>query len=207
MKPVLGVDVDSTVWDTGARVREATLETTGCDPGSIATWTDMLDAFGEEATAEIHARVSSPEGIRERKPYPGVAETLRYFQRELGAEVHFITRVSEPERIGPALEAWLRENFGSRVGMTMISGDKLPVLRKLGAFGMIDDRPDTLRSVAAAGLWSAAKIQPWNEEVVAASRDIHGFHDWSEVPALLSGSLRDVPYDLVQAMRHERIWS
>lgn len=206
---ILGADVDSTVWDTGARVREATLEVTGycLAPGSVATWTDLLNAFGEEATTEIHALVNSPARVRERKPYPGAAEVLRYLQSERGISIHFVSRVSEPERIGPALEAWLRENFGPRVGLTMTKNDKLPILRELGAFGMVDDRPDTLRGVAAAGMWSAAKIQPWNEDVVAGLRDIHGFHDWREVPTLLPGAFGDVTYELAQTGYHERIWS
>jgi hypothetical protein len=58
-------------------------------------------------------------------------------------------------------------------------------LRDIGAFGLIDDRPETLERVADAGLWAAARIQPWNRELVAARPDVHGFSDWREVPDLL----------------------
>jgi hypothetical protein len=61
----------------------------------------------------------------------------------------------------------------------------LCVLGEIGAFGMIDDRPETLERAADAGLWVAARIQPWNREFVAVRADVHGFSDWREVPDLL----------------------
>ncbi|CAA9472751.1 MAG: hypothetical protein AVDCRST_MAG58-4049 [uncultured Rubrobacteraceae bacterium] len=64
-------------------------------------------------------------------------------------------------------------------------GDKLIILEELGAFGIIDDRPDTIGRVADASLWAATKIQPWNRALVARRNDIHGFSDWREVPDLL----------------------
>jgi hypothetical protein len=85
----------------------------------------------------------------------------------------------------PHLDAWLREHFGQRVGITITAGDKLAVLREIGAFGLVEDRPETLERVADSGLWAAARIQPWNRELVAARADVHGFCDWREVPDLL----------------------
>jgi hypothetical protein len=189
VKPTLISDVDSTVWDTGARVREAVIEVTGEAPNldTISTWTHVLEAYGEEATTEIFNRVLSPEKIREREPYPGSAEVLRYVQRERGIRVHFVTRSHDPEATKPHLEPWLKEHFGPRVGLTVTTGDKLDILRGLGAFGLIDDRPEILERAADAGLWVAAKIQPWNRRLVAERADVHGFSDWREVPYLLPG--------------------
>jgi hypothetical protein len=185
--PILGLDVDSTAWNTGAWVREAVLETTGdaLDLEAVATWADLLDVYGEETTTEIFERVLSPERVNEREPYPGSAEALRYLQEEHGIRVHFITRNHDPGALTPRLEPWLKEHFGAGVGLTVTSGDKLNVLRQLGAFGLIDDRPEILERAAAAGLWVAARIQPWNRELVAQRADVHGFSDWREVPKLL----------------------
>jgi hypothetical protein len=181
------LDVDSTIWNTGARVREVVLEVTGEAPDleSVSTWTHVLDAYGEQATTQIFDRVFSPDAIRAREPYPGAAEVLRYLQRERGIEIHFVTRGHDPAALEPHLELWLEERFGPNVGLTVTTGDKLAVLGELGAFGMIDDRPETLERVAGAGLWAAAMIQPWNRELVAARADVHGFSDWREVPDLL----------------------
>ncbi len=187
MRRVLSVDVDSTVWDLTAWVCEAVLDMTGelLDPEIITTWTHILDAYGEEAATEIFDRVLAPERVRERKPYPGSAEVLRYVQEERGIRLHFVTRNHDPRAIKPHLEPWLREHFGPGVGLTITTGDKLGLLRQLGAFGLIDDRPEILERVADAGLWAAAKIQPWNQDLVAHRADVHGFSDWREVPDLL----------------------
>ena len=185
MRPTLALDVDSTVWDTGARVREAVLEVTGdsLDLASISTWTHLLDAYGEEATMEIFGRVLSPQRVRDRELYPGAAEVLRRLQGERGVRVHFVTRGYES--MEPYLDSWLKEHFGQGIELTVTQGDKLTLLQGIGAFGMIDDRPETLERVAEAGLWAAARIQPWNRELVAARADVHGFYDWREVPDLL----------------------
>jgi phosphoglycolate phosphatase-like HAD superfamily hydrolase len=185
VRPTLGLDVDSTVWNTGARVREVVLEVTGemLDLESVSTWTHLLHAYGEEATTEIFDRVLSPEKIRDRELYPGVVEVLLHLQGERGVKVHFVTHGTDA--IEPHLDPWLREHFGPGVGLTVTAGDKLAVLRQIGAFGMIDDRPETLERVADAGLWAAARIQPWNRELVAGRADVHGFSDWREVPDLL----------------------
>jgi len=187
VSPTLCSDVDSTVWDTATWVREAVLEVTGDVPdlGALSTWTHILDAYGEEATTEIFDRVLSPERIREREPYPGAPEVLRHLQRERGVTIHFVTRAHDPETMRPHLEPWLREHFGPEVGLTVTNGDKLDILQKLGASGLIDDRPEILERAADAGLWAAARIQPWNRELVATRSDVHGFSDWREVPGLL----------------------
>ena len=99
--------------------------------------------------------------------------------------VPFVTRHFDPEAIEPRLETWLREHFGREVGLTVTTGEKLPIVRELGAFGLIDDRPEILVRAADAGLWAAARIQPWNREIVARRADVRGFSDWRQVPDLL----------------------
>lgn len=187
MRRVLALDVDSTVWDTGVRVREVARGVTGetLDLESVSTWMHVLDAYGEEKTTEIFDRVFSPEAIQAREPYPGAPEVLRQIQGELGIKVHFVTHGYDPEALGPHLEPWLGEHFGPDVDLTVTTEDKLCILGEIGAFGMIDDRPETLERAADAGLWVAARIQPWNREFVAARADVHGFSDWREVPDLL----------------------
>jgi hypothetical protein len=187
VRPILALDVDSTVWDTGARVRDAVLEITGdtLDLSAVSTWTHILDAYGEEKTTEIFDSVFAPERVRERIPYPGSAEALRYVQEERGIRIHFVTRNHDPRAIESHLESWLRVHFGLGVGLTVTTEDKLRILHRLGAFGLVDDRPEILERAADAGLWTAAKIQPWNRELVARRADVHGFCDWREVPDLL----------------------
>jgi phosphoglycolate phosphatase-like HAD superfamily hydrolase len=186
MRCVLSVDVDSTVWDLTTWVCEAVLDVTGewLDPGTITTWTHVLDAYGEEAATEVYERALSPSRVREREPYPGSPEVLRGLQRK-GIEIHFVTHNWDPETMTPHLDPWLKEHFGPDVGLTVTTEDKLDILRELGAFGMVDDRPGTIARVADAGLWAATKVQPWNRELVAGRNDVHGFASWHEFPGLL----------------------
>ncbi|HEX6709321.1 MAG TPA: hypothetical protein VF068_03235 [Rubrobacter sp.] len=186
MKPTLCVDVDSTIWDTGSWVCSAVLEVTGetLDMGEVTTWTHVLDTYGEKLTTAIFDRVFDPARIREREPYPGSPEVLRTLQEDLGVEIHFVTH-NDPEIMTPHLQPWLETYFGPGVGLTVTMGDKLGILEELGAFGLIDDRPDTIGRAADAGLWAATKIQPWNRDLVARRKDVHGFSDWWEVPDLL----------------------
>lgn len=190
MRPVLGVDVDSTVWDLGAWVCEAVREVTGdtLDLKTVTTWTHVLDVYGDAAAIEIFDRALSPERVPEREPYPGAPEVLRRLQEERGIHVHFITHNWDPATMTPCLEPWLREHFGPEVGVTVTTEDKLGILREIGAFGMIDDRPDTLARVGDAGLWAATLVQPWNRDLVAGRQDVHGFAEWREVPDLLPDS-------------------
>ncbi len=187
MTPILAVDVDSTVWDVASPFREAVREITGNAPdlGMIFTWTHVLETYGEEVTTEIYNRVLAPEQIRAREPYPNSARVLRHLQAERGVGVHCVTRNHDPEALRPYLSPWLEEHFGAGVGLTVTTGDKLGILRELGAFGLVDDHPETLVAVAEAGLWSAAKIQPWNRKIVSERPELHGFEDWREFPDLL----------------------
>jgi len=186
LRPTLGVDVDSTVWDLSAWVCEAVSDVTGetLDPESLSTWTHVLDLYGEEATMEIYERALSPGRVREREPYPDSADILRDLQAE-GVRVHFITHNWDPEAMAPRLEPWLKTHFGPDVGLTVTTKDKLGILRELGAFGMVDDRPDTIARVADAGLWAATMIQPWNYELVEKHPRVYGFASWRDFPDLL----------------------
>lgn len=190
----LGLDVDSTVWDVASPFLEVVREITGDAPDleTVFTWTHVLESYGEEATTRIYDRLLTPERVRTREPYPNAAEVLHHLQTERGIRVHFVTRNHDPEALRPHLSPWLEAHFGREVGLTVTSGDKVRVVRGLGAFGLVDDHPETLISVAEAGLWAATKIQPWNRRVVAERRDLHGFHDWRELPHLLPDLTRDL---------------
>ena len=84
MSPTLCLDIDSTIWDTGAWVRAAVFEVTGeaLDVDKVTTWTHVLDTYGEKSTTIIFDRVFDPARIRERKPYPGAPEVLRALQED-----------------------------------------------------------------------------------------------------------------------------
>jgi hypothetical protein len=187
----LACDIDATIWDTGAWVCSAVLDITGekLDLDRITTWTHVLDTYGEKATTAIFDRVFDPERVPDREPYPGASKVLRALQERHDIEIHFVT-YNDPEIMAPHLEPWLRTHFGPDVGLTVTTEDKLGIMVELDAFGLIDDRPDTIGRVADAGLWAAAMIQPWNRELLARRSDVHGFSHWQEVPDLLPTEYR-----------------
>ncbi|HZC19333.1 MAG TPA: hypothetical protein VE225_06460, partial [Rubrobacteraceae bacterium] len=117
---VLGVDVDSTIWDATSWICEAVLEVTGeeLDPESCTTWTHVLDAYGEEAAMEVYTRALSPRRVHEREPYPGAAEVVHRLQ-EAGIRIHFVTHNWNPDAMTPHLEPWLKEHFGPEVRLTV----------------------------------------------------------------------------------------
>jgi hypothetical protein len=191
LKPTLCADVDSTVWNTGAWVCSTVLDITGetLDIDRITTWTHVLATYGEKTTTAIFDRVFDPERVQDREPYPGAPEVLHTLQEKHGIELHFVTH-NDPEIMAPCLEPWLRTHFGPAIGLTVTTGDKLDILEELGAFGLIDDRPDTIGRVADAGLWAAAMKQPWNRDLLARRSDIRGFSHRQEVPDLLPSNLK-----------------
>jgi 5'(3')-deoxyribonucleotidase len=191
LKPTLCADVDSTIWDTGAWVSSAVLEIAGevLDTDRITTWTHVLDTYGEKTTMAIFDRVFDPERVRDRQPYPHAPEVLRALQEKQDIGIHFVTH-NDTEIMAPHLDPWLRTHFGPNVGLTVTTEDKLGILDALGAFGLIDDRPDTIERVADAGLWAAAMKQPWNRDLLSRRGDVHGFSHWREVPNLLPSNLK-----------------
>jgi 5'(3')-deoxyribonucleotidase len=186
LRPTLCTDVDSTIWNTGAWVCSAVFDITGetLDIDRITTWTHILDTYGEKTTAAIFDRVFDPERVRDREPYPRAPEVLRALQKRHGIKIHFVTH-NDPEILPPYLEPWLKAHFGPGIGLTVATGDKLGILDACEAFGLIDDRPDTIERVADAGLWAAAMKQPWNRDLLTRRNDVHGFSHWQEVPDLL----------------------
>ena len=184
--PILGVDVDSTVWDLTSWVCEATLEVVGerLDPRSLSTWTHILNAYGEEVATEVYTHALSPRRVHEREPYPGSSEALRETQKR-GIKVHFITHNWDSKAMEPHLGPWLKEHFGPNVALSVSIEDKLDILRRIGAFGMVDDRPETIRRVVDAGLWAGTMLQPWNRKLVVEREDVHGFTSWHEFLGLL----------------------
>jgi hypothetical protein len=191
LKPLFGVDVDSTIWETGAWVCSAVLDITGetLDMERITIWTQVLDTYGEKTTTAIFYRVFDSERVRDRQPYPGAPEVLCALQESHGIEIHFVSH-NDPEIMVPHLEPWLWTHFSPKVGLTVTTDDKLGILDTLGAFGLIDDRPDTIKRVADAGLWAAAMKQPWNRDLPTTRSDIHVFSRWQEVHDLLPSNLK-----------------
>jgi hypothetical protein len=92
----------------------------------------------------------------------------------------FLLAIGRKERDGPKEKQFF---YGTRSVLHTCHPleSKLDVLDEIGAFGMIDDRPDFIAEVADEGLWAATKTHPWNRQVAESRDDVFGPEDWSEV--------------------------
>ena len=190
--PKLAVDVDATIWSP----YEIAVEEMNRLGNLSLTIADMVhyDSFHEIAGREIAnagfiKACATPQTVAERAFYPYAVETLQDLYHE-GIDIHFVTRNVNAERMREPLRRWLDEHLGFPFGLSVgRSGAKLPILSRIGAFGIIDDYPVTLEAVADRGLWAATLIHLWNRDLVESRPDVHGFEDWRDVPSLLDNTL------------------
>lgn len=185
---VLGIDVDNTIFDFDTLVNVAMLDVCGVayDYEEKTHWDYWFDLASEDSVVEAIRVALDPTKVMERELYPGVVEALEELY-DAGIRPHFITHnFFDPEKMRNALAVWLDEVISVPFGLSVVNtGPKLTVMRRKGIFGMIDDKPDFIESVADAGLFAATKIHPWNRELLERRSDVHGFEHWSEVPSLL----------------------
>lgn len=186
---LLGIDVDNTIFDFDTLVNAAMLDVCGVEYEyeDKSHWDYWFDLAPEDGVVEALRLALDPTKVMERELYPGVVEALEELYDD-GIRPHFITHnFFDPQRMRNALAMWLEEVITVPFGLSVVNtGPKLTVMRRIDAFGILDDKPDFIESVADAGLFAATKIHPWNREVVERRSDVHGFEHWSEVPGLLS---------------------
>jgi FMN phosphatase YigB (HAD superfamily) len=187
---VLAVDVDSTIWDFSPVMHDALREVCGveCDYEQVADWQHWFTLTDKENVYKAFSLALDPEKVKEREMYPGVDEALKEIHDQ-GVRIHFVTNNHDPEPMRNALAYWLLDNLSVPFGLTVLKDSKFPVLKRVGAFGVIDDRPDFIESAADKGYWVATKLHPWNREVVKKREDIGFFDDWREVPGMIEEAL------------------
>ena len=184
--PLIVFDIDSTLWDLTPWLSEY-LE--GLSHEDIATWTYLFDHYGDEAAGAAFAAVLEPRRVRDRHFYPGAKDAIKGVQ-EAGFRVAFLSHNPYPAQIEPYVRVWLYEHLGFDIGAACVlhsSVPKLDVLRTWGAYGVVDDKPETLEAAADAGMFAATLIQPWNRELVKDRPDVFGFERWEQFNEILTG--------------------
>lgn len=194
----LGVDLDSTIWRfpewmSAALTRRLDYTMT---PGDVESW-EFFNTLPRDETCAAFAEALDPARIPDRPLYPGAARVLRSL-REDGMRLAFITSNPHPRRMLLPLARWLRGILGEAVAVDYLwekpqvslqvmgpHDSKLPALDRVGALGIVDDKPATLIEVADHGYWAATLIHPYNEALVESRYDIHGFERWEDFKDLL----------------------
>ncbi len=183
MKPVLAVDIDSTIYEFSDSLIESTKELKGdtITKEEISDWYYLQKRYGNEEAEEIFIHALAPEKVAHRELYPGCKSVLDTL-RQTGVELHFISHNHNPDGMNDAVREWLAPKFPLvPVDILHSSEPKLDKLLELDALGILDDKPETLEAVADAGLIAATLIHPWNQKLVNERPDIMGFRRWKDV--------------------------
>lgn len=183
----LGVDIDSTIWNSREWYHEFLVKQ-GVEPPlphEIDTWSYYFDRYGKDIATRMFNESLDQSRIWDRPLFDGVEYNINRI-RLWGIEPVFITHSFAPDGLAEALTPWLRDHFDSKCKVCVLEHHepKLDILQAVGAFGIIDDKAETLIEVADAGLFAAGMYYGYNVE--ATSRDdVYGYHHWDEVPDLV----------------------
>lgn len=181
-KKVIGCDVDSTIYGFCENFVKVINELTG-EENTYEEWISW-DYWHRKYPADVCHKAFSialdPEKVWYRELYPGVKEIINNIKKHY--KVVFITHNRYPDNIKDSVTSWLRCHFGNDVGVCVLhdSIPKIKILENLDAVGIIDDKPETLKDAANAGLLAATLLHPWNRDLVESRNDIVGFEHWCE---------------------------
>ena len=178
-KYTLGVDIDSTIWDSQKLYSEAAEELFGhgYSQDDVTHYYWLKEEYGENYW-EIFNKALHPSWIHKRELYPNVVDAIEDL-KSFGINIHFVTYNIHPDLVREPLKKWLQDSFGD-VGLSVTGvGKKVPILSRINAFGIVDDKPETLLEVCDSGKWACRFIQPWNEHL-SDDPSIDSFDDWSD---------------------------
>ncbi len=178
MKGVLAVDVDSTIYNPQPLYSQAAAEIFGEGylPEEVTHYHWLEERYGPDFW-EIFNRALHPDWMNRREIYPNCIETLTCLRDEYKVGIHFITHNIHPRLMRKPLLDWLRSHFGD-VSLSITStGNKVPIMNRVGAFGIVEDKYEALLASRNAGLYGCGVIQPHNEAYIL-SDSFDYFHDW-----------------------------
>lgn len=178
----LAIDIDSTLHDYWAQLREVVRARHGVDLPyeEQHTWEitalepDQLRACVEETHGEAYVLAA--------EPYPGAVDAVRRWH----AAGHYVHITSH--RATAAHEAtarWL-ERIGLPFDDLHCSYDKVTRCVELGIDVLIDDSPVNLVRAEEAGIVPATILHPWNR-AVCEEREVVCAPTWPELERRIAG--------------------
>jgi hypothetical protein len=188
----LYIDIDSTIWPAEEQYSKAAKELFGKELKSNQWYTvdELIAVFGSDYR-KIFSYALQPQRMPLRKLYPHVYTALLSLTA-LGFRLHFISH--NEHRFQPAIRSWLRKKLGNiQFNLTVQPVEVLDKVEYMTydpyAWGIIEDKAETLIDAVEADYISIAKSQPWNL-TVAQQYAILSFETWDEVPALVKNTSR-----------------
>lgn len=175
MKHTLLVDIDGTIRDVWGDVNAYILAKYGVALPDVWDHYDTArTTVGDEAANEAFAVVcGSYDGAAW---YPGAWSAIVELRRD-GIDPVFCTL--NPSRQARTIAREIAPLYGAppHVERVTNSANKLKVARRLGAVGIVDDKPATLEAFKAAGLFTATYDHLYNRDIKVDCR----FSDWRAV--------------------------
>lgn len=168
------VDIDGTLRHVWPAVNAHILEATGVElPAEWPHYDIARRTVGDEAADEAFATVCASSYGDDTLWYPGAWDAMHDLRRA-GITPVFCTL--NPVRQARTIARELAPLYGTPpyVERVLNSTNKRKVAERLGAVGIVDDKPATLRAFAAAGYFTATIDHPYNAEVEVDYR----FDDW-----------------------------
>ena len=169
------VDIDGTMRHTWPRVNAHILEATGVKLPDVWQEYDVARrTVGDEAANAAFEAVCGDYDLSDW--YPGAWSAMVELRRN-GLDPVFCT--VNPYRRARTIARKLAPLYGMPPHVERVESahNKLKVAKRLGAVGIIDDKPSTLEAFNAAGYFTATYDHPYNRHVQVDYR----FFDWSEV--------------------------
>jgi uncharacterized protein len=180
----IAIDIDSTLhhyWDLFRSIVHARY---GVDLAyeDQTDWgiTRIPQEYLRQAVSETH----SDENIAAAEPYPGAAETVRFWH-ERGHWIHVTSHRAASS--APATARWL-EAVGIPFDDLHCSWDKVTRCVELEIDVLVDDSPVNLERARAEGILGATIRHPWNRELDGAD-GILVVDDWEELREQLEPGL------------------
>lgn len=170
------VDIDGTLRNVWPSVNTYILKDTGVElPDTWPVYDIARQMAGDVASDAAFAAVCGRYDDMSVW-YPGAWSAMVELRRA-GVEPVFCT--FNPWRQARSIARELAPYYGAapHVERVLSSHNKLKVARRVGAVGIIDDKPSTLEAFNAAGLFTATLDHKYNQDVDVDCR----FFDWRRV--------------------------
>lgn len=189
-KPRIGLDVDGTLYETWRLANEVCERLVGEE--IIFPWPSydhLRKVYGDEVAEAAFLEACGPEKVQDRELYPGCAEALNEISKV--AHIHFLTHSPLGQRMRPSLEEWISSFLDADFDLTIVETlNKIRVAKRENMFGIIDDRPETIRQFLDAGLFAATIYHDYLNEVIQERKDLVVFNTWEDAPILVMEGMK-----------------
>lgn len=178
------IDIDNTIWDVYPAALDAGASMFGkrYTLEEIGSWWGWVNAFGKNYF-KVFEEALAPEKVAEREMFPGVEDAL-WKLIDKGFWLHFMSHNPKPNPLQEPVREWISSKLRyPQFDLTIFGARncKIEEMKKdETAFGIIEDKPSTLRKAVKEGYEAYAKITDINK-----NEKIPGaiwFDDWNELP-------------------------